>query len=123
MYLLNGHLSYFTNLLILNIYRYKTLLENEKQKVLELEQFRKATDRSELETLLDNTREEKEKLEEKLTNIQEELAVSGSQVIIISRGVTGTDFSSWLLVCTYLPQVRISEIYLRLVRTNMSLPV
>ena len=36
--------------------RYRTLLENEKQKVVELEQFRNATDKSDLEELLDNTR-------------------------------------------------------------------
>ena len=61
--------------------RYRTLLENEKQKVLELEQFRQATHKSQLETLLDKTRVEKEKLEEKLTNIQEQLAVSESHVV------------------------------------------
>ena len=36
--------------------RYKTLLENEKQKVVELEQYRKATNKSDLEELLENTR-------------------------------------------------------------------
>lgn len=36
--------------------RNRTLLENEKQKVIELEQFRNATDKSDLEELLDNTR-------------------------------------------------------------------
>jgi len=39
--------------------RYRTLLENEKQKVTELEQERNATDKSDLEDLLDNTRMEK----------------------------------------------------------------
>ena len=39
--------------------RYRTLLENEKQKVTELEQERNATDKSDLEDLLDNTRTEK----------------------------------------------------------------
>jgi hypothetical protein len=39
--------------------RYRTLLENEKQKVAELEQERNATDKSDLEDLLDNTRTEK----------------------------------------------------------------
>lgn len=36
--------------------RYKTLLENEKGKVLELQQLHKAEDKSELEQLVDNTR-------------------------------------------------------------------
>lgn len=36
--------------------RYKTLLENEKGKVLELQQLHKAEDKSELEHLVENTR-------------------------------------------------------------------
>lgn len=36
--------------------RYKTLLENEKGKVLELQQLHKAEDKSELEQLVENTR-------------------------------------------------------------------
>lgn len=43
--------------------RYKTLLENERQKVAELEQFRNTTDRTEVEELLDHSRQDKEKLE------------------------------------------------------------
>ena len=38
--------------------RYKTLLENEKGKVLELQQLHKAEDKSELEQLVENTRYE-----------------------------------------------------------------
>ena len=43
--------------------RYRTLLENERTKVAELEQSRNTTDRSEVEELLDNSRQDKEKLE------------------------------------------------------------
>ena len=43
--------------------RYRTLLENERTKVAELEQFRNTTDRTEVEELLDNSRQDKEKLE------------------------------------------------------------
>ena len=46
----------------IELQRYKTLLENEKQKVCELQQFHAATDKSEVEKLLDNTRMEKEKV-------------------------------------------------------------
>ena len=43
--------------------RYRTLLENERTKVAELEQSRNTTDRSEVEELLDNSRQDKERLE------------------------------------------------------------
>ena len=59
----------------IEVQRYKTLLENEKQKVAELEQERNATDKSDLEELLDSTRQEKERLEIKSTNDQQELAL------------------------------------------------
>ncbi|XP_062582587.1 cytospin-A-like [Saccostrea cucullata] len=52
----------------------KTLLENEKSKVQELEQYCKAADsHSELEELLHNTRQEKDKLESKLADMKESL--------------------------------------------------
>ncbi|XP_067936762.1 cytospin-A-like [Watersipora subatra] len=54
--------------------RYKTLLENEKGKVLELQQLHKAEDKSELEQLVENTRADKEKVEQKCANLQESLA-------------------------------------------------
>eukprot|EP00914_Ancora_sagittata_P000871 GHVO01002296.1.p1 GENE.GHVO01002296.1~~GHVO01002296.1.p1 ORF type:complete len:1070 (-),score=175.65 GHVO01002296.1:379-3588(-) len=57
----------------------KTLLENEKQKASELEQERNATDKTDLEELLDATRIEKEKLEERLAFVQEQLAMSQNE--------------------------------------------
>lgn len=52
----------------------KTLLENEKSKVQELEQYCKVADsHSELEELLRNTRQEKDKLEIKLADMKESL--------------------------------------------------
>jgi DNA repair exonuclease SbcCD ATPase subunit len=61
--------------------RYKTLLEHEKQKATELEQERNATDKSDLEELLDGLRVEKEKLEERFASLQEQLAVSQNEVL------------------------------------------
>ncbi|CAH1802237.1 unnamed protein product [Owenia fusiformis] len=62
------------------IQRYKTLLENERSKVVELEQYRNATDKSELEELLDSAREEKDRAEEKLADVQESLGHSQCEV-------------------------------------------
>ncbi|KAJ8311962.1 hypothetical protein KUTeg_009335 [Tegillarca granosa] len=59
---------------------YKTLLENEKSKVQELEQYCKAEGKSDLEELLHNTRQEKDKLEEKLACAQESLAHSQCEI-------------------------------------------
>ena len=42
--------------------------------------------------------------------------------IIGIRAVTGTDISSWLLVCEKLPQIEISKIYLSQVRTQSHIP-
>ena len=64
----------------IEIQRYKTLLDNERSKVTELQQCSKAVDKSDLEELMANTRQEKDKVEEKLTNVQEELAVSQNMV-------------------------------------------
>ena len=64
----------------IELQRYKTLYENEKTKVTDLEQCRNATDKSDLEEILDNTRQEKEKLDCRLADIQEELALSQNTV-------------------------------------------
>jgi hypothetical protein len=64
----------------IELQRYKTLLDNEKAKVAELEQYRNASDKTELEALLDNTRQEKDKLEVKLTDVQQALAHSQCEV-------------------------------------------
>ena len=60
--------------------RYKTLLDNEKAKVAEIEQCRNAVDKSDLEDLLHNARQEKDKVEAKLANTQEALAHSQNEV-------------------------------------------
>ncbi|KAL3857678.1 hypothetical protein ACJMK2_012320 [Sinanodonta woodiana] len=59
---------------------FKTLLENEKSKVQELEHYCKAAEKSDVEELLHNTRQEKDKLEEKLANTQEVLAHSQNEI-------------------------------------------
>lgn len=64
----------------IEIQRLKTLLENEKATVAELEKSRNASDKSDLEELLDNTRHEKADVETKLTDTQEELAVSQNEI-------------------------------------------
>lgn len=52
---------------------FKTLFENEKTKVKELEQCIKTDNQSELEEVLHKTRQEKDKIEEKLANMKEVL--------------------------------------------------
>jgi len=64
----------------IELQRYKTLYDNEKGKVTELEQYRNVTDKTDLEELLDHTRQAKEKVESRLTNVQEELAVTLNNV-------------------------------------------
>ena len=64
----------------LELQHYKVLYENEKQKVAELEQERKITNKSDLEALVDSTRQEKDKVEDRLTNIEEELSVKTMEV-------------------------------------------
>jgi len=71
----------------IEIQRYRTLLDNEKQKVSELELYRNATDKSDLEELLDSTRGEKERLEERYTNAQEEIAVANNQLSTLREHV------------------------------------
>ncbi|XP_025092993.1 cytospin-A-like isoform X6 [Pomacea canaliculata] len=54
----------------------KTLLESERCKMSELEKCRQAQDQSEFEALLDQTRQEKARGEQRLANMQESLALS-----------------------------------------------
>ena len=63
----------------IEIQRYKTLYDNEKSKVTELEKSRNAVAKSDLEELLDNTRHEKAEIEARLTNVQEDLAMSQNE--------------------------------------------
>ena len=64
----------------IEIQRLKTLYENEKATVAEMEKSRNASDKSDLEELLDNTRHEKADVETKLTNTQEELAMCQNEI-------------------------------------------
>ncbi|CAC5386653.1 SPECC1 [Mytilus coruscus] len=59
---------------------FKTLLENEKTKVKELEQCLKTDNQSELEEVLHKTRQEKDKIEEKLANMKEVLLHTQSEM-------------------------------------------
>ncbi|XP_032899307.1 cytospin-A isoform X2 [Amblyraja radiata] len=54
--------------------RFKAMLEHEKQKVAELYAFHNASDKSDLQELLEATRLDKEKIEALYNNLQEELA-------------------------------------------------
>ena len=67
----------------IEVTHFKTLLENEKTKVQELESMCKANDQSDLEELLHSTRQEKDKLEERLADIQDALAHSQNEVMKI----------------------------------------
>lgn len=64
----------------LDIQHLKALLENEKQKVAELEQERSVMSKSDLEALLDSTRQEKDRLEERLTNEEQELSLKQNEI-------------------------------------------
>ncbi|XP_060581869.1 cytospin-A-like isoform X2 [Ruditapes philippinarum] len=64
----------------IEVAHFKTLLDNEKTKVQELESYCKANDQSDLEQLLHNTRQEKDKLEERLADVQDALAHSQNEV-------------------------------------------
>uniref|UniRef100_A0A4W3IIR2 Cytospin-A n=1 Tax=Callorhinchus milii TaxID=7868 RepID=A0A4W3IIR2_CALMI len=58
----------------IEVNRFKALLEHEKQKVAELYAFHNASDKSDLQELLENTRLDKERIEALYNNLQEELA-------------------------------------------------
>lgn len=75
----------------IEITRYKTMLENEKSKVLELEQYQQVHDKSDLEELLHTTRQEKDKLEEKLTDTQESLALAQCEIEKLREILTSKD--------------------------------
>ena len=64
----------------IEVTHYKTLLENERAKVQELESYCKANEHSDLEELLLKTRQEKDKLEESVADVQDALAHSQNEV-------------------------------------------
>ena len=75
----------------IDIQRLKTLYENEKATVAELEKSRNASDKSDIEELLDNTRHEKVEVETKLTNTQEELAMCQNQISKLKDNVSSLE--------------------------------
>ena len=75
----------------IEIQRFKTLFENEKATVAELEKSRNASDKSDLEELLDNTRHEKAEVETKLTNTHEELAKCQNQISKLKDNVSSLE--------------------------------
>lgn len=60
--------------------RLSTLLENEKAKVLEMQQARQAKGKSEMDELLDQTRKEKDRLEARATSLQEQLSLGQCEI-------------------------------------------
>lgn len=64
----------------IEVAHYKTLLENERAKVQELESYCKANEHSDVEELLLKTRQEKDKLEESIADVQDALAHSQNEV-------------------------------------------
>lgn len=64
----------------IEISQLKLQLENEQQKVSELQKEREAGATSELNALLQETRKDKEKVEEKVVSLQEQLALSQREV-------------------------------------------
>ncbi|KAK9753982.1 hypothetical protein QE152_g1537 [Popillia japonica] len=63
----------------IEINRLSDLLENARTKILELEQDRALSDKSELDELLDNARKEKDALEAEVTNLKEQVARSKNE--------------------------------------------
>lgn len=75
----------------IEIARYKTQLENGKTKIVELEQLCKTSDNSEVEELLHNTRQEKDKLEEKLADTNDKLAHAQREMISLKERMLTKD--------------------------------
>ena len=75
----------------IEIGHYKTLLENEKAKVQELEQYCKMSEQSDLEELLHNTRQEKDKLEEKCANTTESLLLCKCEIQKLKENLASRD--------------------------------
>ncbi|XP_035828216.1 cytospin-A [Aplysia californica] len=64
----------------IEVKRLKTLLENEKSKVCELETARQAQDKTDVEALLDCARQDKARLEQRVADLTESLALSQCEV-------------------------------------------
>ncbi|XP_060064600.1 cytospin-A-like [Ylistrum balloti] len=75
----------------IEISHYKTLLENEKTRVQELDQYCAASKRSDLEELLHNALQEKDKLEDKCANTKEKLLHSQNEVDNLRETIRSRD--------------------------------
>ncbi len=96
----------------LEMQRFRTLLEHERQKVSELEQERNLTEKSDLEELLDNMRLEKERLEERLANVTEELAVNESHIAKLQETIDGLEDE--VNVCKKNGKTQVSDLQYRI---------
>lgn len=76
--------------------RYKTLLENEKGKVLELQQLHKAEDKSELERLVEHTRSVSSSREPQPNPEPQKLKLSAARIRSI-HCIIGYNFSICIL--------------------------
>lgn len=68
--------------------RLATLLDSERSKVAELEKCQQAENQTELEALLDQTRQEKARGEQRLASLQESLALSQNEVTRLRESLT-----------------------------------
>ncbi|XP_018568252.1 uncharacterized protein LOC108908637 isoform X2 [Anoplophora glabripennis] len=64
----------------IEINRLTHLLDNARTKIIELEQDRALSDKSELDELLDNARKEKDSLESEVAHLKEQLAISKNEI-------------------------------------------
>ncbi|XP_076452962.1 cytospin-A-like isoform X2 [Babylonia areolata] len=71
--------------------RLNTLLDSEKSKVAELEKCQQAENQSELEALLDQTRQDKARGEQRLASLQESLALSQNEVTRLREALTSRE--------------------------------
>lgn len=91
----------------IEVNHFKTLLENEKTKVQELESLCKAAEQSDLEELLHNARQEKDKLEEKLANSQDILAHSQNEIARLRESLLSKEEE--LRVCRNNSKTQLSD--------------
>lgn len=92
--------------------RFKTLLLTEKSKVTELEKCQQAEGQSELEVLLDQTRQDKARCEQRMVNIQESLALSNNEVIRLQEAFLAKEEE--LKTFTHSSKLEIGELQHRL---------
>ncbi|XP_070204422.1 cytospin-A-like isoform X3 [Littorina saxatilis] len=96
--------------------RFKTLLDSEKSKVAELEKCQQAENQSELETLLDQTRQDKARCEQRLANLQESLAHSQNEAIRLRDSLATRDEE--LKVARNNAKTEVSELQYRMEKSD-----